>query len=480
MDRMTPTDAGFYFAESRRTPMHVGSVAIFEGPAPSYGDLVRLLLRKLPLVPRYRQRVRDVPFYLGRPVWTDDEHFQILYHIRHTAVPKPGGPEQLRNLAGRVLGHRLDLTKPLWELWLIEGLAEGRWAIINKHHHAMIDGVAGTDLMQILFDTSPQTTYPAPDQWTPRPPASTTALIASSLSDTVVKPLWELAAALPAGSRSAIGSPGQLVRRAGVLAGALVSAGRQFLTPAAASLNGPIGPHRRWTWADSTMADVSTVRKAFGGTTNDVVLAAITAGFRDLLEARGELTDGQVVRSMVPVSIRREDERGVLSNRVSLVYINLPVSEPSPQARLEAVRRQMDAHKRALRAYDPRSLIAVLDVIAPGLLALGTRTLLRSTQPLVQAVTTNIPGPPVPLYLLGHRMISLYPCVPIGSGLRTSVGIFSYCGTITFGINVDFDAVPDVDVLTLGISRGMSELVKQAEQKPAEPGADRRRPKERK
>jgi WS/DGAT/MGAT family acyltransferase len=239
-------------------------------------------------------------------------------------------------------------------------------------------------------------------------------------------------------------------------------------------MNGPTGPHRRWVWTESTWADVKRVRAALGGSMNDIVLTAITSGFRDLLASRGELGPRTVVRTMVPVSLRRESERGTLNNQVSAVFVDLPVGEPSPRVRLADVRGQMDAHKQMLGAYDPRVTNGALDLVAPPLLALGVRLLMRSPQVWAQAVTTNVPGPRVPLYLLGRRMTALYPYVPIGAGLRTSVGIFSYVDTITFGINVDFDAVPDVGVLAKGVADGMADLVALAGQ---EPTAKPRRPK---
>src|SRR3954467_15080314 len=189
---MSALDAGFFYAESENPPMHVGSVAVFEGPAPSYGDVVRLILSKLPKVPRYRQRVRPVPMQLGRPVWVDDPHFQILYHVRHTAVPKPGSDEQLRNLAGRVLGQRLDMAKPLWEGWLDGGLENERWAIISKVHHCMVDGIAGTDLMQVIFDLDPNATHDEPKDWTAQRTPSSVELMAGAVQDTLVHPLRQL------------------------------------------------------------------------------------------------------------------------------------------------------------------------------------------------------------------------------------------------------------------------------------------------
>ncbi|HYJ74385.1 MAG TPA: wax ester/triacylglycerol synthase domain-containing protein, partial [Kineosporiaceae bacterium] len=272
---MSSTDAGFFYAEGANTPMHVGSVSVFEGPAPSYGDVVRLLLGKLPQVPRYRQHVRPVPFDLGRPLWVDDEHFQILYHVRHTAVPRPGGPEQLRNLAGRVLGQRLDMTKPLWEAWLVEGLEEGRWALISKVHHCMVDGIAGTDLMQLIFDVDPAAEHPDPRPWTPEHEPSTSEVLAAGLTDALARPVGHLQNLVgeleTTGLRQAAGA---LLPRGAALSAVVPRLARQVVRPVARSLNGPIGPHRRWVWAVTSIGDVRQVRRAFGGTVNDVVLTA--------------------------------------------------------------------------------------------------------------------------------------------------------------------------------------------------------------
>jgi len=462
VDRMSALDASFFFAESENTPMHVGSVAVFEGPPPTYGDIVRLLLSKLPLVPRYRQRVRPVPMQLGRPVWVDDPHFQILYHVRHTAVPSPGSDEQLRNLAGRVLGQRLDMAKPLWELWLVEGLADNRWAILSKVHHCMVDGIAGTDLMQLMFDLAPDAEHEAPKDWTPRRSPSSLSLVAGAVSDTVTHPLDQL---------SSMPNVGGAVRAAKGLAGSgrtiaqsVPSLAKQAVTPTARSLNGPIGPHRRWAWTEGRFEEFKAVRTALGGTVNDVVLAAITGGFRDLLTGRGELSSEKlVVRSMVPVSVRRADERGSLNNQVSAVFVDLPVGLPDPADRLAAVRGQMDEYKKTMQAVDARSIIAMGNFVAPTLLSMGVRAALQAGQLWCQAVTTNVPGPRFPLYVLGHRMISANAYVPIAGGTRCSIGIFSYLNTMTFGINADFDGYPDIDVLAGGIRRGIEELMAVAE-----------------
>src|SRR4051812_40317828 len=460
---MSALDSGFYFAESENTPMHVGSVAVFDGPAPSYGDVVRLLLSKMPLVPRYRQRVREVPMQLGRPLWVDDAHFQILYHVRHTAVPGPGSDEQLRNLAGRVLGQRLDMAKPLWELWLVEGLADNRWAIISKVHHCMVDGIAGTDLMQLMFDLEPDAKHEAPKDWTPRRTPSSLSLVSESVSDALAHPLRALSS-LPSAGNAARGAKA-IIEQGKVVAQTVPSVARQAVTPTARSLNGPIGPHRRWAWTEGKFEEFKAVRTAFGGTVNDVVLAAITGGFRDLLQGRGELSSEKlVVRSMVPVSVRQPGQKGNMDNQVSAVFVDLPVGLSDPKERLTAIRGQMDEYKRAMSAVDANSIIDMGNYVAPALLALGVRAALSAGQFVCQAVTTNVPGPRFPLYVLGKKMVSAYAYVPIAGGTRCSIGIFSYQNTMTFGLNADFDGYPDIETLSGGIRRGLDELLALAKQ----------------
>jgi len=456
MERMSALDAGFYFLEGDNVPMHVGSVAVFEGPAPAYGDLVRLLVSKLPEVPRYRQRVRTIPLHLGRPVWADDEHFEVLYHVRHTAVPAPGGDEQLRNLAGRVFAQRLDLGKPLWEMWLVEGLAGGRWAVISKVHHCMIDGVAGWDLAATLLDVHKNAEHPEPRSWDPEPAPPTAWLVLDGIRDTFAAPLQRLSR-VPGLTRNLPSRQGTLDFLSGLPATLL-----RLSSPAARSLNGPTGPHRRWEWTRASLEEVKAVRRVFGGTVNDVVLAAVTRGFRDLLAGRGELSDSAVVRSLVPVSVRGQHERGVLNNRVAAVLVNLPVGDPDPVSRLGNLREQMDDLKSTRQAVGAQALTDLAGFAAPTLLAVGSRLTFRFPQPLMQTVTTNVPGPRFPLYMLGRQMTEMHPYVPIASNIRVSVGILSYLGQLNFGINADFDTVPDVGTLTQGIRDGFDELAARA------------------
>jgi WS/DGAT/MGAT family acyltransferase len=453
---MSAQDAMFLYVEDTNNPMHIGSVAIFEGPSPRYGDLVRMVARKIHLVPRYRQRVRFVPLQVGRPVWADDPSFQALYHVRHTAVPPPGGDDEVRNLAARILAQPLDRHKPLWEMWMVEGLADDRWAIASKTHHSMVDGVAGTDLLSVIFDTSP---HPRPERetpWAPEREPSDLRLIGEAWVDRMVEPLRHLDA-LPA----IVSAPVRDPRRAlGVVSGLVVTWLRPRRTPLA--LNGPIGPHRRWAWIKGSLAAVKEVRRALGGTVNDVVLAAVTRGFRELLVSRGEPLDGHTVRTLVPVSVRTEAERNVLNNRVSGLLLDLPVDEADPVRRLAEISRRMRALKESGQAEAGDVLVGLADLVPAMSLAIAGRLGVSFPQRLVQTVTTNVPGPQTPLYVGGRRLLDYYPYVPIGGSLRLNVAIISYTGGLSFGVTADYDSVPDVDVFCRGVERGMADLLSAA------------------
>jgi WS/DGAT/MGAT family acyltransferase len=450
---MSGIDAGLFFAENATTPLHIASLSVFEGPAPSYGEVVRAVVSRFAPVPRYRQRVRRVPLDLGRPVWVDDPHFQVRHHVRHIAVPEPGGPEELRKLAGRALGRRLDLSRPLWELWVVEGLTEGRWALISKVHHCLVDGVGGSALMTGLFDLTsdapPSETRPSEPAAEPAP--SGPALVLSGVLDTTAEQVRRLAH-LPLTVCHATGAA------TGRFVGGLPAYARRVLAGRGApSLNGPNSPHRRWSWAEADLGAARRVGDVLGGTVNDVVLAAVARGFRDLLAGRGALGADTVVRTVVPVSVRSPGEQGVLTNRVSGVLVALPCGEPDPVRRLELVREQTAALKRSHQAAGPDAFVKVLGM-APNVLAVAAHTAVRLRQPLVHTVTTNVPGPDVPLYVLGRRLAAIYPYVPLAAGIRVVTGVISYRETLHLGITGDFDAMPDLEVLEGGISRGFEEL----------------------
>ncbi|HEX9994959.1 MAG TPA: wax ester/triacylglycerol synthase family O-acyltransferase [Acidimicrobiales bacterium] len=464
VERMSPLDASFLHIEDGVNHMHIASVALFEGPAPAYADVVAMVRAKLPLVPRYRQVVRSVPFDLGRPVWVDDEHFNIEYHVRHTALPPPGTDAELRRLVGRVMSQQLDRARPLWELWMVEGLEDGRWAVLSKTHHCMVDGVSGTDLLSVVMDTSPEPPPRLEDPWEPEPAPTRVALAAGAVIDLARSPYEQFRAV-----RSATRVPRQFVAQVrDVAAGVSASAGLARPTPHS-TLNGPIGPHRRYAWASTTVDDIKAIRRALGGTFNDVVLAVITRGFRDLLLSRGEPVD-RVVRTLVPVSLRPRDVTGkavgdnTLANKVSAMFASLPVGIDDPVERLSAVSEQMKGLKESRQAMAGEALTSLSGFAPPMLLALGTRLAFRLPQRALNTVTTNVPGPQTPLYICGRRMLRAFPYVPIAGHIRVGVAIFSYAGEVSFGVTGDFDHAPDVQVLCDGILEGVAELLKRADE----------------
>jgi diacylglycerol O-acyltransferase / wax synthase len=462
-DRLSPLDASFLHLEDHVSHMHIASVAIFEGPPPPFADVVTMVEAKLDLVPRYRQKVRFVPFELGRPVWVDDAHFNIEYHVRHTALPSPGGESELRKLVGRVMAQQLDRAKPLWEIWVVEGLEDRRWAILAKTHHALVDGVSGTDLLAVIMDLSPDAPPQAASRWSPRPEPSGLELVVEALENFVHSPYEQL--------RAARAQTRALRRVAGYMAevaGGLFSLSGLVRPTAPTSLNGPLGPHRRYAWATTSVADIKRVRNALGGSFNDVVLASITNGFRELLLARGESTE-RVVRTLVPVSVRPRDASGravgdgTYENRVSAMFAELPVDLDDPALRLETITEQMRGLKDSHQALAGEALTSMSGFAPPMLLALGMRLATRAAQRNVNTVTTNVPGPQFPLYAAGRRMLRAFPYVPLAGQIRLGIAIFSYDGDVNFGITGDYDTTADIDVLAGGIEDGMTQLLKASE-----------------
>jgi diacylglycerol O-acyltransferase len=471
MEWMSPVDSSFLHIENDTTPMHIGAVSIFTGPAPPFEDLRAMVAGKLGLVPRYRQKVRTVPLAVGPPVWIDDPHFSLDYHLRHTAVPKPGGEEQLRQMAARIFSQHLDRNKPLWELWAVEGLQGKRWALLSKVHHCMVDGVAATDLMSVMFSdatvagdagaganggaSARQGAGPLPSrEWSPAPEPTGSEVLVRTLARR----------ASPAGQLEALrrmaAAPRETLRSVAEMARATAAASTSMRPVGASSLTGPIGPHRRWSWAEARLADVKTVRAELGGTVNDVVLTLITNGFRELLVGRGEdLPEDRVVRTMVPVSVRRKGERGVYNNRVSAVFASLPVGLDDPVLRLRSIRLEMDGIKESKQAVAGDVLTSMSGFAPPLLLALGSRLVTLSPRLNMHTATTNVPGPQQPVQTLGRRMLQSFPFVPVVGSIRIVVAIFSYDGGLFFGVTGDYDGAPDIDVLTAGIASGMDTLL---------------------
>jgi WS/DGAT/MGAT family acyltransferase len=471
MDRLNPLDAQFVDAEDedRHTSMAIASIAVFEGPAPTYDELLTYLRGRLPLVPRYRQKLRKVPFRLGAPVWVDDPDFDLRFHVRQTALPQPGGDQQLNKLMARVMGQRLDRDYPLWEYWLVQGLADGRWALISKIHHCMVDGVSGTDLYRVIFDVSPNpSSPPAVDDRVIAEPPSSLSLAAQAAVDMVMMPVREASAL-----GGALTNPGAAVQQVTDMARAMLRMASSMLPATGSSLSGPIGQQRRYTWARASLDDVKTIKGKLGGTVNDVVLAAISGAFRDLLLSRGEEPEPFMMPSLVPVSVRAPGEESIYENRVSAILAYLPVHIADPVERLSAIRAEISALKASHESKVMQTLVSLGRFTPYPVASVGVQLAYSLHQREIVTVTTNVPGPRQPLYGMGRRLVEIIPYVPIATTMRTGVSIFTYCGDVTFGITGDYASNPDIEVLARGIENGLIELLKAANQvtAPAAPPA---------
>ena len=465
MHPLNSLDAAFVDAEDqdKQTSFAIASLAVFEGPAPSYEEFLTSVQERLPLVPLYRRKLRKIPFNLGPPVWVDAHDFDIRYHIRQTAIPSPGGEEQLSRLMGRVMSQRLDRRYPLWECWLVDGLAEGRWALIFKVHHCMVDGISGTDLYRAIFDLTPD---PAPLTVSEPAPApaepSDVELAAYAVLDALTLPVRDIAALA-----RMLASPETAIQRArDVLQGLASLAGALWPAPGS-SLTGPIGRQRRYTWARVSLADVKEIKRELGGTVNDVVLAAISGGFRALLLARGEEPAPAMLPSLVPVSVRAAGEESIYDNRVSAIVAHLPVHIPGPAERLAAVVTQMSELKASKEVAAGEAVVSLGRYTWFPFASLFVRAAFSLPQREIVTVTTNVPGPQQPIYALGRRLAEFVPYVPIASTVRTGISVFSYCGDITFGITGDYDTTPDIEVLARGIENSVADLLATARSHPA-------------
>jgi WS/DGAT/MGAT family acyltransferase len=453
LDRLTAVDASFLSNESSSSHMHVGAIVIFEGPPPLYVDLVEHVRGRLNQVPRFRQRLVVPPLEAGRPLWADDVNFNLTYHIRHTALPEPGGEEELKRLAARVFSQQLDRSKPLWELWLVQGLERDRFAILTKTHHAMVDGISGVDIGTVLFDLEP---VPKPaesvDDWSPQALPSTRSLVARAAEDVASTPLRLAERAL-----EAIRSPEKTAKRIGEGVEGLTEVFGALADPAPdIPLNQEIGPHRRFVWARSDLATFKHIKDSLGGTVNDVVLAVVTGGLREWLHGRGIRTEGLELRALVPVSTRAEDERGNLGNRIVVMRGPLPVYVEDPVRRLRIVSEAMEGLKRSKQALGAEVISRFNDFAPPTLLAQASR--LNFSTRLFNLIVTNVPGPQLPLYVLGREMEEIIPVAFLPENHALAVAIMSYNGRIGFGLLADYDSMDDIDVIATGIEESLAEL----------------------
>ncbi|HTX13047.1 MAG TPA: wax ester/triacylglycerol synthase family O-acyltransferase [Solirubrobacteraceae bacterium] len=455
LDRLSSIDASFLHQEGPASHMHIGAVLVFEGPPPEFADYLDHVRGRLHLVPRYRQRLSTPPLETGRPLWVDDPDFNIEYHVRHTALPSPGTEEQLFLLAGRIASQQLDRDKPLWESWLVEGLEGDRFALVFKTHHALVDGVSGVDLATVLLDLGPSAQRPPEslEPWRPRPQPSSVDLVAAGVRGVV-----GAAGGLATRTVSAATRPGAALgklRDAAEGIGEIVWAG---LNPAPETpLNVEIGPHRRYAVVRHQLADYKTVKNAFGGTVNDVVLSVVSGALAGWLQSRGVRTEGVEMRALVPVSVRSEAQRGSLGNQLTAMRGPLPVYIQDPVARLQFVRRAMDGLKESKQAVGAATLAAVNNLAPPTILAQASR--LNFSTRLFNLLVTNIPGPQFPLYVLGRQLEDLFPVAFLPKNHALAVAIMSYNGGIDYGLLADYDALPDIDVIADGIDAALAELL---------------------
>jgi WS/DGAT/MGAT family acyltransferase len=462
LDRLTAVDASFLHQEDAASHMHIGAVTIFEGPPPPFSAVLDHIRSRLQFVPRYRQKLAYPPFDSGRPLWVDDPTFNLEYHVRHSALPAPGSEQQLYRLAARITSQQLDRSKPLWECWFVEGLEDNRFALIFKTHHALVDGVSGVDLATVLFDLQPvPPRLEETEPWQPHPEPTSAELVAAGLTG-----LAKTAVDVASKAFAAATNPGGAVdalRDAAEGIGEIVWAG---LNPAPETpLNVPIGPHRRYAIVRNQLQDFRYVKGVFGGTVNDVVLAVISGALGRWLRSRGMRTEGLELRALVPVSIRGAEGRHQLGNQIVLMRGPLPVYIKDPVARLRFVKEAMDGLKESKQAVGAKVLADVQQLAPPTVLAQASR--IQFSTRLFNLLTTNVPGPQFPLYVLGRELQDLFPVAFLPKNHSLAIAIMSYNGRVNFGLLGDYDALPDVDLIADGIADGLAELKRAAQAKEA-------------
>jgi WS/DGAT/MGAT family acyltransferase len=422
--------------------MHVASVMVFEGEPPPYEEVLDAFAARLHLVPRYRQRLAFVPLEQGRPVWVDDPHFNLRYHVRHSAIPAPGSDRELKRLAGRLFAQPLDRGRPLWDVALVEGLApleDGtpRFALITKTHHALVDGVSGVDIVSVLFERTPDAAPPPPPPpHVPQPLPSGAKLLADALVERTFEPREILR-----GVRRATRAPRQALEQVVGLGTLAWTSRRAPDTP----LNVPIGPHRRYDWVDADLDRVKQVKNTLGGTINDAILTAVALALGRFLRERGMDTRDLILKAMIPVSVRADSQQGALGNRVAMMWAPLPVGVTDPVALFAEIHESMRGLKESGQAVGAQALTSLADFAPPTILSQAAR--LQARQRYFNLVVTNVPGPQQSLYLLGRRMLRLYPVVPLSRDQALGIAIMSYDGRLGIGLLGDYDAMADLEVL---------------------------------
>jgi WS/DGAT/MGAT family acyltransferase len=455
VDRLSPLDAAFLDAEDAdpHASLAIASVAVIDGPAPDQEEFISRVGAVLAAIPRARQKVRRVLWDLGPPVWVNDADFDAGYHFRRTALPAPGDDAALHRLVARLMAQRLDRDRPLWECWVLEGLADGRWAVLTKVHHCLADGVSGAQLHSMIFSASPDSVAaPQPVRPAESDPGALRLLL-DAVGDLVSNQLEQLG--LLAGL---LRSPVRLASRAVELAGGLAELASVLRPATPSSLSGPIGRQRRYGVARAPLSTLTEIGRSHGATVNDVVLTAISAALRELLLHRGERPDAHTVRTLVPVSVRAPGDEDVLDNRISLLLPFLPVDMADPVDALATVHTRLAAAKESKEAEAGAAMTALAAHEPFGPVSLAVRLAARLPQRNIVTVTTNVPGPRQPLYVLGRELVELLPYVPIALRLRLGVAVLTYCDNVVFGITTDYDNAPEVDLLAKAIERTVEQL----------------------
>ncbi len=460
-ERLRSDDLAFLVAESASAPMHNATLEVFQPPPDGfdYDRLVALIADRIAFVPRYRQRIRTVPGWLANPVWVDDDDFDLTFHVRRSALPRPGSMGQLRDLVGRIMSRQLDRNRPLWEVYLIEGLEHGRFAILSKSHQVLVDGVSTVDLGQVILDVDPKPRDTVPDGWRPMPEPSQPSLVAQAVTDSLRHPLVAAGTVrenAEGALRSAAAVGTHLWDQVGALAGRRSGADSPLATA--------LSEQRRFVTVATELEDYRRVRRVHGGTVNDVVLATVTGGLRSWLMTRAESVHGsRSLRAMVPMSVIDSDlEPTSLGSQVAGHLLSLPIGESSPVVRLHQVSYALKAHKETGRAVAADRLAGVAGFAPTTFHALGSRVAAAETRRVFNLVITNVPGPQFPLYAAGAQMLESYPVPPLLPGHALAIGVTSYDGHVYYGLNGDRDALPDLDVLGQCLREALEELVDSA------------------
>lgn len=461
-ERLRQRDLAFLVEETPRAPRHNATVEVFDPLESGFGydQLIALISDRIAFVPRYRQRLQQVPGRIANPVWVDDEAFDLGYHVRRSALPRPGSDDQLRELVGRIVARPLDRGRPLWEVYFVEGLAEGRVALLYKTHQALVDGVDTVDLGQVLLDRDDDSKAnggPAwTDDWFARRRPSSAGLLVSALKDTVTEP--QTAAETLRGTLDAtLRSAETVASRVARVANALTGRHPERETP----LSGRLSQQRRVVTVTTDLADYRRIRDDHGGTVNDAVLATVAGGLRGWLMTRSESMAGlRKVRAVVPMSvIDRELEATSLGTQVAPHFVDLPVGEASPVVRLHQVSYSFQSHRETGRAVAANRLAGIAGFAPATFHAIGSRVAAAEVRRGFQIAITNVPGPQSPLYAAGARMVGTYPVPPLLPGHTLAIGITSYNGKVFYGITADRDLVPDADVLGQCLSEALVELL---------------------